>query len=60
MAALIVLEKPLYVTFSGEKKHMDAAKAFIEPRGVPIFPLIEEPFEVMSILSRCRNAMDRQ
>ena len=39
---------------------MDAAKAFIEPRGVPIFPLIEEPFEVMSILSRCRNAMDRQ
>ena len=53
-------EKPLYVTFSGEKKHMDAAKAFLEPRGVPTFPLIEEPFEVMSILSRCRNAMDRQ
>ncbi|MFC1815150.1 acetate--CoA ligase family protein [Thermodesulfobacteriota bacterium] len=52
-------EKPLYVTFSGQKKHMDAAKAFLEPKGVPTFPLIEEPFEVLSILSRCRRAMDR-
>ena len=38
---------------------MDAAKAFLEPRGVPTFPLIEEPFEVLSILSRCRKAMQR-
>ena len=52
-------EKPLYVTFSGEKKHMEAAKAFLEPRGVPTFPLIEEPFEVISILNRCRKAMKR-
>jgi acyl-CoA synthetase (NDP forming) len=52
-------EKPIYVTFSGEKKHMDAAKAFLEARGVPTFPLIEEPFEVLSILSRCRKAMHR-
>jgi acyl-CoA synthetase (NDP forming) len=52
-------EKPLYVTFSAQKKHMDAAKAFLEPRGVPTFPLIEEPFEVISILARCRQAMDR-
>jgi acyl-CoA synthetase (NDP forming) len=51
-------EKPLYVTFSGEKKHMDAAKKYLEPRGVPTFPLIEEPFEVLSILSRCRNFMN--
>ena len=51
--------KPLYVTFSGQKKHMDAAKAFLEPRGVPTFPLIEEPFEVLSILARCRKAMQR-
>jgi acyl-CoA synthetase (NDP forming) len=49
--------KPLYVTFSGQKQHMDAAKAFLEPRGVPTFPLIEEPFEVLSILARCRKAM---
>jgi acyl-CoA synthetase (NDP forming) len=52
-------EKPLYVTFSGQKKHMDAAKAFLEPRGVPTFPLIEEPFEVLGILARCRQAMQR-
>lgn len=52
-------EKPLYVTFSGQRKHMDAAKAFLEPRGVPTFPLIEEPFEVLSILARCRQALER-
>jgi len=51
--------KPLYVTFSGQKKHMDAAKAYLEPRGVPTFPLIEQPFEVLSILARCRDAMQR-
>ena len=51
--------KPLYVTFSAEKKHMEAAKAFLEPKGVPTFPLIEEPFEVLSILNRCRQAMQR-
>ena len=52
-------EKPIYVTFSGEKKHMDAGKAFLEPRGVPTFPLIEQPFEVLSILAQCRRAMER-
>jgi acyl-CoA synthetase (NDP forming) len=52
-------DKPIYVTFSAERKHMDAAKAFLEPRGVPTFPLIEEPFEVLSILARCRQAMNR-
>ncbi len=52
-------DKPLYVAFTGQKKHMDAAKAYLEPRGVPTFPLIEDPFEVLSILARCRQAMDR-
>lgn len=52
-------QKPLYVTFSGQKKHMDRAKAYLEPRGVPTFPLIEEPFEVLSILCRCRDTMHR-
>lgn len=51
--------KPLYVTFSGQKQHMDAAKAYLEPRGVPTFPLIEQPFEVLSILARCRQSMQR-
>ena len=52
-------EKLLYVTFSGEKKLTEDAKAFLDPRGVPTFPLIEEPFEVISILNRCRKAMER-
>ncbi|MQY81623.1 MAG: hypothetical protein GH158_05255 [Dehalococcoidia bacterium] len=52
-------EKPLYVTFSAERKHMEAAKAFLEPKGVPTFPMIEEPFEVLAILNRCRQAMQR-
>ncbi len=52
-------EKPLYVTFSGERKHMEESKSFLEPRGVPTFPLIEEPFEVISILNRCRKAMEQ-
>ncbi len=53
-------QKPMYITFSGDKKCMEDAKAFLEPRGVPTFPLIEEPFEVLSILHRCRLAMQRQ
>jgi hypothetical protein len=48
-------EKPVYVTFTGEKKHMDAGKAFLEPRGVPTFPLIEDPFEILGLLARCRK-----
>jgi len=52
-------DKPIYVTFSAEKKHIEAAKAFLEPKGVPTFPLIEQPFEVLSILARCRQAMNR-
>jgi len=53
-------EKPIYATFTGEKKHMDAGKAFLEPQGVPTFPLIEEPFDVLSILAQCRKAMERR
>ena len=53
-------EKPIYATFTGERKHMDAGKAFLEPQGVPTFPLIEEPFDILAILARCRNAMGRR
>lgn len=52
-------EKLLYVSFTGQKKHMDAGKAYLESKAVPTFPLIEEPFEVLSILSRCRIFMNR-
>lgn len=52
-------QKPLYMNFSGSKKLMDEAKALLEPQGVPTFLLVEEPFEVLSILNRCREAMQR-
>jgi acyl-CoA synthetase (NDP forming) len=52
-------QKPVYVTFSAQKKHMDAARDFLEPRGVPTFPLIEQPFEVLDILHRCRAVMEK-
>ena len=52
-------EKPIYVTFSGDKKYMDQAKAFLEPKGVPTYPMIEEPLEVLSVLAQCRKFLAR-
>jgi acetyltransferase len=52
-------EKPVLVSFSSEKDCMEECKAFLEPRGVPTFPEIEQPFEVLSILVRCHRAMHR-
>jgi acyl-CoA synthetase (NDP forming) len=52
-------EKPLLATFSGDKQCMEDCKASVEPRGVPTFFEIEQPFEVLSILHRCRLSMNR-
>ncbi|MBN1612918.1 MAG: CoA-binding protein [Deltaproteobacteria bacterium] len=52
-------EKLILVTFSADKAYMEECKAYLEPRGVPTFPSIEEPFEVLSILYRCYQAMHR-
>jgi acetate---CoA ligase (ADP-forming) len=52
-------KKPLLVTFSGDKQYEEECKAFLEPLGVPTFPEIEQPFEMLSILSRCAAAMKR-
>ena len=53
-------EKPIYSTFSGDKDCMDQAKEFLEPRGIPTFNFIEEPFEILSILFRCRKSLMRK
>ena len=53
-------EKPVYISFSGDRQCNEDAKAFLEPRGVPTFPLIEDPFKALDILARCRAAMDRK
>jgi acyl-CoA synthetase (NDP forming) len=52
-------KKPVLVTYSGEKQYMEDCKGLIEPAGVPTFSEIEQPFEVLSILARCRMAMSR-
>jgi acyl-CoA synthetase (NDP forming) len=52
-------DKPIMVTFSADKQYMDECKEFLEPLGVPTFPEIEQPFKVLSILYRCKRAMNR-
>jgi acyl-CoA synthetase (NDP forming) len=52
-------DKPILVSFSAEKQCMDECKGFLEPLGVPTFQEIEQPFEALSILYRCRRAMNR-
>jgi acyl-CoA synthetase (NDP forming) len=52
-------EKPIFITFSGQEKHMQAAKSYLEPQGVPTFKFIEEPFEILDILAQCRDLMAR-
>ena len=52
-------EKPVLVTISGEKQCMEEYKESLEPRGISTFPEIEQPFEVLSILSRCTELMKR-
>jgi len=52
-------DKPILVTFSGAKDCMDEYKAALEPRGIPTFPETEQPFEVLSVMVRCRQAMMR-
>ncbi len=51
--------KPIYVTFMGDHVHNVACKAFLEPRGVPAYMLVEEPFEVLGVLARCRAALQK-
>jgi acyl-CoA synthetase (NDP forming) len=52
-------EKPIFVTFTGEKQYADECKAYLEPRGIATFPEVEQPFEVLAILARCRRFMNR-
>jgi acetyltransferase len=51
--------KPVLVTYSGDEECMRECRAVLEPAGVPGFLYIEQPFEVLSILARCRQTMDR-
>ncbi len=50
-------DKPVYVAFASGKEQMDAAREYLEPNGIPTFPLVEQPFEVLSVLCRCRKLL---
>ena len=50
-------KKPIFVTFMGDHRHNVDAKKFLEPRGVPCYMLVEEPFEVLALLAECREKM---
>jgi acetyltransferase len=52
-------DKPLLLSFTGIKERMEEAKAYLEPRGIPTYPYIEQPFEVLSILNKARINMER-
>jgi acyl-CoA synthetase (NDP forming) len=52
-------EKPILVSFSGDKQYIDECKEYLEPRGVATFPEIEQPFEILSRLMRCRRVIDQ-
>jgi len=51
--------KPVLVSFTGDKTCMDECRDFLEPRGVPTFMQIEEPFQALSIISRCAQVARR-
>ncbi|NLI81796.1 MAG: hypothetical protein GX443_08935 [Deltaproteobacteria bacterium] len=51
--------KPVLVSFSGDRRYNEECKAYLEPRGVATFPEIEQPFEALSILAKCRQFMSR-
>jgi acetate---CoA ligase (ADP-forming) len=51
-------EKPILVSFSGDKQYIDECKEYLEPKGVPTFSEIEQPFEILSMLVRCQSVID--
>jgi acyl-CoA synthetase (NDP forming) len=51
-------KKPVLVTFSGDKQYIEQGKAFLELRGIPTFPMIEDAFHTLSIMARSRASLD--
>ena len=52
-------KKPIYISFSGDHDCNVAAKAFLEPQGIPTFPLIEDAFKALDILFRARRHLSK-
>ena len=53
-------EKPVLVSFTGDKTCISECKDYLEYHGVPTFSEIEQPFHVLSVLIKCYKAMNRK
>jgi acyl-CoA synthetase (NDP forming) len=51
--------KSIYVSFTGDKKSYEQARAFLEERSIPVFVPLEDVFETLEVLCRCREALNR-
>jgi len=47
--------KPIYVSFTGDKPSFDVAREYLEKRSIPVFFPVEDVFEILPILCRCRE-----
>jgi len=52
-------EKPIYASFTGDKQRYEQARAFLEQHSIPVFVPLEDVFETLEVLCRCREALDR-
>ncbi len=51
--------KSIYVSFTGDKQRYEQAKAFLEQRSIPVFVPLEDVFETLEVLCRCREVLNR-
>ena len=51
-------QKPIYVSFTGDRQSFEQARAFLEQRSIPVFSPMEEVSETVEILCRCREALN--
>jgi acetyltransferase len=51
--------KTIYVSFTGDKPSFDRAKDYLEKHSIPVFSPLEEIFEMLPTLCRCREVMNR-
>ncbi|MBM4333537.1 MAG: hypothetical protein FJ117_20355 [Deltaproteobacteria bacterium] len=52
-------QKPIYVSFTGDKQRYEQARTFLEDRSVPVFVPMEDAFETLEVLCRCQEALNR-
>jgi len=51
--------KSIYVSFTGDKKIYEQARALLEEHSIPVFVPLEDVFETLEVLCRCREALNR-